>query len=191
MDLRHLPSCGASHAEHVASMRQLDDALWTEVKNFIKCIIRMNAAKVRGCRHTSMKFVAVGTPQCRSNVETHPHMQHRCLDVPFLVPEALGPTHAATLGPLFVICVLPCLLTRAVGVALVACAQRLALVACAGHADTLLGDRHVVERWTQACHAGGAAMHREAAGACTVRLLPSGATTFSPDYIFMYLYLYI
>ncbi|GFR46090.1 hypothetical protein Agub_g7557 [Astrephomene gubernaculifera] len=37
--------CCIAPAEHVASIRGLDEAAWTEVKNFIKCLIRMYGAQ--------------------------------------------------------------------------------------------------------------------------------------------------
>ncbi|GBF94032.1 hypothetical protein Rsub_07300 [Raphidocelis subcapitata] len=39
--------CYIAPAEHVASMRQLDDAAWTEVRNFQKCLLQMAMASGR------------------------------------------------------------------------------------------------------------------------------------------------
>eukprot|EP00798_Chlamydomonas_sp_ICE-L_P003126 gene3126-13138_t len=41
--------CFIVPAEHAASMRQVDDTVWTEVKNFIKCLIQMFAAQGQHC----------------------------------------------------------------------------------------------------------------------------------------------
>lgn len=39
--------CCISPGEHLPSIRGLDEGAWTEVKNFIKCLIRMWGAQVR------------------------------------------------------------------------------------------------------------------------------------------------
>ena len=59
--------CCICPSEHVASMRQLDEHVWTEVRNFQKCLVQMFAAKV-GDQLIIWVIMRFGTPR----FEPHP-----------------------------------------------------------------------------------------------------------------------
>ena len=48
--------------EHVASSRQVDDHIWTELRNFKKCVLQMHMAQVLSC------FASVLSPASGLNV---------------------------------------------------------------------------------------------------------------------------